>query len=115
MKKAFIEAKKRLVDLQKLEDELEAADEKLQKRQLDDETASQSVSKEAVFKKYIDFELSKESPARIQLIFERAITQNPLDADLWLKFGDYLDGNLKILSQVVNLYHRLGLFKWSID
>ena len=31
-----------------------------------------------------------EDPARVQCLFERAVTDFPLKADLWLRYGKYL-------------------------
>ena len=85
IRKAFVDAKKKLAPLQKLEDELEAAAED-QKDATDKEAMDASATtKTDVFKKYIDYELSQDSPGRIQLIYERAITDNPLNAELWIQ------------------------------
>ena len=85
IRKAFVDAKKKLAPLQKFEDELEAAAED-QKVATDKEAMDASATtKTDVFKKYIDYELSQDSPGRIQLIYERAITDNPLNAELWIQ------------------------------
>lgn len=107
IKKGFIEAKKRLAQLQKLEDELEETENKGNEGE---------TSAGAVYKKYIDYELSQDSPGRIQLIYERAITSNPLDTEMWLQF-DYMDRRLKCSAdQSIALYRRaVRNCSWSAE
>ncbi|XP_053555809.1 squamous cell carcinoma antigen recognized by T-cells 3 [Bombina bombina] len=42
------------------------------------------------YQAYIDFEMKVGDPARIQLIFERALAENCLVPDLWAKYTQYL-------------------------
>lgn len=42
------------------------------------------------YQSYIDYELKAGDPARIQIIFERALVENCLVPDLWEKFTTYL-------------------------
>ena len=39
---------------------------------------------------YIDYEMTHDDPARIQNIFERALQENCLNPELWLKYAKYL-------------------------
>lgn len=39
---------------------------------------------------YIDFEIKEGDPARVQIIFERALAENCLVPDLWIKYTTYL-------------------------
>lgn len=39
---------------------------------------------------YIDYEMTHDDPARIQNIFERALQENCLNSELWLKYAKYL-------------------------
>ncbi|XP_024528014.1 squamous cell carcinoma antigen recognized by T-cells 3 isoform X1 [Selaginella moellendorffii] len=57
---------------------------------------------------YIDFEQkkSKSDPARVQVLFERAVTAFPVSGDLWLKYTGYLDQKLKVAVVCKNVYAR---------
>lgn len=44
----------------------------------------------AEYQAYIDFEMKIGDPARIQLIFERALVENCLVPDLWIRYSQYL-------------------------
>uniref|UniRef100_T1IRW8 RRM domain-containing protein n=1 Tax=Strigamia maritima TaxID=126957 RepID=T1IRW8_STRMM len=48
------------------------------------------------YESYIDFELTANDPPRIQCLFERALAENCLNSDLWLKYIKYLETKLKI-------------------
>ena len=47
---------------------------------------------------YIDHEISKGDPQRVLCLFERAIQDNCLNADLWIKYTKYLVGDSKTVS-----------------
>ncbi|CAJ2649277.1 squamous cell carcinoma antigen recognized by T-cells 3-like [Trifolium pratense] len=55
---------------------------------------------------YLKFEQSTGTPARIQVLYERAITDFPLSPDLWLDYTRYLDKTLKVGKIVSNVYSR---------
>ncbi|XP_027353606.1 squamous cell carcinoma antigen recognized by T-cells 3 isoform X2 [Abrus precatorius] len=55
---------------------------------------------------YLKFEQSSGTPARIQVLYERAITDFPLSPDLWLDYTRYLDKTLKVGNIVSNVYSR---------
>lgn len=44
----------------------------------------------AEYQAYIDFEMKAGDPARIQLIYERALAENCLVPDLWARYNQYL-------------------------
>lgn len=44
----------------------------------------------AEYQAYIDFELKEGDPARIQITFERALSENCLVPDMWAKYTIYL-------------------------
>lgn len=46
---------------------------------------------------YLKFEISSGDPARIQILYERAISVFPVSADLWLDYTQYLDKTFKVL------------------
>lgn len=45
---------------------------------------------------YIKLEESSGDPARVQVLYERAIVDFPLSSDLWLGYTSYLDRTLKV-------------------
>lgn len=47
---------------------------------------------------YLKFEQSFGMPARIQVLFERAITDFPISPDFWIDYTRYLDNTLKVLK-----------------
>lgn len=49
-----------------------------------------------VLQNYLKFEQSSGTPARIQVLYERAITDFPLSPELWLDYTRYLDKTLKV-------------------
>jgi hypothetical protein len=44
----------------------------------------------AEYQTYIDYEQKEGDPARIQIIFERALAENCLVPDMWAKYTKYL-------------------------
>nr|KYP63247.1 Squamous cell carcinoma antigen recognized by T-cells 3 [Cajanus cajan] len=55
---------------------------------------------------YLKFEQSFGTPARIQVLYERAITDFPVSPDLWLDYTRNLDNTLKVGNIVSNVYSR---------
>ncbi|KAG6543702.1 hypothetical protein Mapa_014886 [Marchantia paleacea] len=55
---------------------------------------------------YITLEETTGEPARIQVIYERTITAFPVDRDVWLRYTDYLEKNLKVSSVLKGVYAR---------
>ncbi|XP_056384757.1 squamous cell carcinoma antigen recognized by T-cells 3 isoform X2 [Hyla sarda] len=62
--------------------------------------------KMAEYQAYIDFELKEGDPARIQIIFERALADNCLVPDLWARYTQYLDRQLKMKELVLGAHDR---------
>ncbi|XP_072271437.1 squamous cell carcinoma antigen recognized by T-cells 3 [Pyxicephalus adspersus] len=60
----------------------------------------------AEYQAYIDFEIKEGDPARIQLIFERALAENCLVPDLWARYTQYLDRQLKVKEMVLSAHDR---------
>ncbi|XP_051520916.1 squamous cell carcinoma antigen recognized by T-cells 3 [Myxocyprinus asiaticus] len=58
------------------------------------------------YQTYIDFEMKEGDPARVQSIFERALAENCLVPDLWIKYTTYLDRQLKIKELVLSAHER---------
>ncbi|KAA0716719.1 Squamous cell carcinoma antigen recognized by T-cells 3 [Triplophysa tibetana] len=58
------------------------------------------------YQAYIDFEMKEGDPARVQIIFERALAENCLVPDLWIKYTAYLDRQLKIKDVVLSAHER---------
>jgi hypothetical protein len=46
--------------------------------------------------KYIKFEESCGDPARVQILYERAVSELPVSSDLWMGYTSYLDRALKV-------------------
>ncbi|XP_057742435.1 uncharacterized protein LOC130960918 [Arachis stenosperma] len=55
---------------------------------------------------YLKFEETSGTPARVQVLYERAITDFPISPDLWLGYTRYMDKTLKVGSVVSNIYFR---------
>ncbi|XP_007433577.1 squamous cell carcinoma antigen recognized by T-cells 3 [Python bivittatus] len=60
----------------------------------------------AEYQAYIDFEMKAGDPARIQLIYERALGENCLVPDLWACYTQYLDRQLKVKELVLSAHER---------
>ncbi|ETE71630.1 Squamous cell carcinoma antigen recognized by T-cells 3, partial [Ophiophagus hannah] len=58
------------------------------------------------YEAYIDFEMKIGDPARIQLIYERALSENCLVPDLWKRYTQYLDKQLRVKSLVLPAHER---------
>ncbi|KAJ3681419.1 hypothetical protein LUZ60_015908 [Juncus effusus] len=54
---------------------------------------------------YIKFEESSGNPARVQILYERAISEFQVSSDLWLAYTNYVD-TLKLPSIAKNVYYR---------
>ncbi|KAJ6656608.1 hypothetical protein lerEdw1_003495 [Lerista edwardsae] len=60
----------------------------------------------AEYQAYIEFETKGGDPARIQLIYERALAENCLVPDLWARYTQYLDRQLKVKELVLSAHER---------
>ncbi|XP_032899062.1 squamous cell carcinoma antigen recognized by T-cells 3 isoform X2 [Amblyraja radiata] len=60
----------------------------------------------AEYQAYIDFEVKDGDPARIQITFERTLSENCLVPDLWARYTVYLDRKLKIKDVVLSAHER---------
>ncbi|KAJ7309841.1 hypothetical protein JRQ81_007914 [Phrynocephalus forsythii] len=60
----------------------------------------------AEYQAYIDFEMKAGDPARIQLTYERALAENCLVPDLWARYTQYLDRQLKVKELVLFAHER---------
>ncbi|XP_006659057.1 squamous cell carcinoma antigen recognized by T-cells 3 [Oryza brachyantha] len=58
------------------------------------------------FLKYIKFEESSGDPARVQVLYERAVSELPVVSDLWMGYTNYLDKTLKVPAVLKSVYHR---------
>ncbi|GLT41345.1 hypothetical protein SLA2020_154170 [Shorea laevis] len=58
------------------------------------------------FMSYLKFEQSSGDPARVQILYERAITEFPISSKLWFDYTRYLDKTLKFGSFVRDVYSR---------
>uniref|UniRef100_A0ABM5F2Q7 Squamous cell carcinoma antigen recognized by T-cells 3 n=1 Tax=Pogona vitticeps TaxID=103695 RepID=A0ABM5F2Q7_9SAUR len=60
----------------------------------------------AEYQAYLDFEVKAGDPARIQLTYERALAENCLVPDLWARYTQYLDRQLKVKELVLSAHER---------
>ncbi|KAI5070523.1 hypothetical protein GOP47_0014866 [Adiantum capillus-veneris] len=58
------------------------------------------------FLSYIALEEETGDPARVQVLYERAIAEFPITHDLWLKYTIYLEQNLKGSTIIPSVYGR---------
>lgn len=58
------------------------------------------------FMTYLKFEHTSGDPARIQILYERAILEFPISTDLWLDYTQYLDKTFKTARIVRDSYYR---------
>uniref|UniRef100_A0A803N661 RRM domain-containing protein n=1 Tax=Chenopodium quinoa TaxID=63459 RepID=A0A803N661_CHEQI len=59
-----------------------------------------------LFKKYLKFEETAGDPARVQILYERLITEFPISSDLWIDYTRYLEKTLKVGNVVNNVISR---------
>jgi len=53
-----------------------------------------------VEQKYIKFEESSGDPARVQVLYERAVSELPVSSVIWMGYTSYLDRTLKVLLKI---------------
>ncbi|XP_009411874.2 uncharacterized protein LOC103993510 isoform X1 [Musa acuminata AAA Group] len=58
------------------------------------------------FMNYIKFEESSGDPARVQILYERAVALFPISSDLWLRYSSDLDRTLKVPAILRSVYSR---------
>uniref|UniRef100_A0A6M2ETE4 RRM domain-containing protein n=1 Tax=Populus davidiana TaxID=266767 RepID=A0A6M2ETE4_9ROSI len=58
------------------------------------------------FMNYLKFEKSVGDPARVQVLYERAMADFPISSDLWLDYTRYLDRTLKVGNVLRDVYSR---------
>ncbi|KAJ6394975.1 hypothetical protein OIU77_024064 [Salix suchowensis] len=58
------------------------------------------------FMNYLKFEKSVGDPARVQVLYERAMVDFPISSDLWLDYTRYLDRTLKVGNVLRDVYSR---------
>ncbi|KDP40896.1 hypothetical protein JCGZ_24895 [Jatropha curcas] len=75
-------------------------EEQISKQNISDTDKFQS------FMNYLNFEKSAGDPARVQVLYERAITEFPISSDLWLDYTRYLDRTLKVGNVARDAYFR---------
>ncbi|XVF26386.1 hypothetical protein REPUB_Repub14bG0011500 [Reevesia pubescens] len=76
---------------------------------LEEQITGQDISESERFQhymSYLEFEKSFGDPARVQILYERAITDFPVSSDLWLGYTRYLDRTLKVGTVVKDVYSR---------
>ncbi|KAE8688795.1 hypothetical protein F3Y22_tig00110956pilonHSYRG00244 [Hibiscus syriacus] len=77
--------------------------------QLEERITRQDVSESERFQNYmsyLDFEKSFGDPSRVQILYERAITDFPVSSDIWHHYTRYLDKTLKAGNVVKDVSYR---------
>ncbi|CAL5004495.1 unnamed protein product [Urochloa decumbens] len=86
-----------------------ASDMYNERRQYEDQlsnTGASEADKLQEFLKYLKFEESSGDPARVQVLYERAVSELPVSSDLWIAYTSYLDRSLKVPSVLRSVYYR---------
>ncbi|GAV63314.1 RRM_1 domain-containing protein/Lsm_interact domain-containing protein, partial [Cephalotus follicularis] len=76
---------------------------------LEEQISRQDISDTEKFQQYLvylKFEESSGDPARIQVLYERAVTDFAISTDLWLHYTVYLDKTLKLGNTLKDVYSR---------
>ena len=60
--------------------------------------ASAQAPKTTEYKSYLEYELKKGDPARIQCLYERAMKENCLVGDMWTEYTSYLVSTLNTVK-----------------
>ena len=60
----------------------------------------------AAYQQYVRHELTAGSPARVQHVFERAVLDNCLSAELWQAYTRYLDLELRPAAELTLAVHE---------
>ncbi|KAM7251890.1 hypothetical protein ACFE04_023773 [Oxalis oulophora] len=68
-----------------------------------DQSDSEKLQK---FLGYLKYEQSSGHPTRVQVLFERAITEFPVSTDLWIDYSRYMDKTFKVGKMVRDVYFR---------
>lgn len=68
--------------------------------------SSDDVSRADHYRTYLQHEISGDDPARVQCLYERAVSDVCLDASLWLEYVEYLDSTIKIDTVVLPVCKR---------
>ncbi|GFR93553.1 squamous cell carcinoma antigen recognized by T-cells 3, partial [Elysia marginata] len=76
-----------------------------QMQPLEDRLSATSPPELEVYQDYIQLELETGDPARVQCVYERALKDHCLVADLWLQYTNYLS-KLKVRKQICDTYER---------
>lgn len=64
---------------------------------------------------YLKFEQSSGDPARVNILYERAITEFPISSDLWLDYTRYLDKTFKVFFLIFLLDKFSIVFDYTND
>jgi hypothetical protein len=49
-----------------------------------------------LFSHFLQLEKAQKDPARVQLLYERALAVFPVTSELWLQYTRYLEAELKV-------------------
>eukprot|EP00878_Enallax_costatus_P019725 GHUV01020818.1.p1 GENE.GHUV01020818.1~~GHUV01020818.1.p1 ORF type:complete len:482 (+),score=163.78 GHUV01020818.1:194-1639(+) len=60
----------------------------------------------AAYMAYIQLEKAQKDPARVQLLYERAVSVFPVTSELWLQYTRYLETEVKVPTLINQVYAR---------
>lgn len=60
----------------------------------------------SVYSRYLDFEIKSDNLARTQCLFERAISDNFRNVDLWIRYLEYCDRKFVMANMLTPIYQR---------
>jgi len=86
--------------------EFQKAKDKLKQIQPHEVSLSDKDSTVEDYREYLKIELKAKDPARVQLLYERAVTSHCLDSTVWEEYLNYLDTNLRIDTVSLPVYER---------
>ena len=58
------------------------------------------------YNSYLEHAILNFDPSHINCLFERAIKDHPIQSELWVKYAQYLEKNLKIKDVILGTYKR---------
>jgi hypothetical protein len=65
-----------------------------------------------LFPSRMQLEKAQKDPARVQLLYERALAVFSVTSELWLQYTRYLEAELKVPSLINKVSSWLGLSRW---
>jgi len=94
----------------------QALEKSLQLMKFEESIEHSAAPHDEEYRYYIEYERKGGEPARVTCIFERAITENPLNTALWTEYLSFLDNMLNVKTVVLSCYARaVRNIPWVVD